>query len=68
VAQRSLDMMHDDVPPRVTFGKPLSSRQALQNWVSEATTKIHAMRLMAYYGPSGIHNWVVARDLSGTRD
>lgn len=130
MAQRALDMMVEYAPQRVTFGKPLSSRQTVQNWVSEAATKIHAMRLMTYDcawkidegrdtrleismiksfctesayeivdhamqmyggmgmtrelplylmsnklrtmriydGPSEIHNWVVARDLLGTRE
>jgi acyl-CoA dehydrogenase len=130
MAQRALDMMIEYAPQRVTFGKPLSSRQTVQNWVSDAATKIHAMRLMTYDcawkmdegrdtrleismiksfctesayeivdhamqmfggmgmtcelplylmsnklrtmriydGPSEIHNWVVARDLLGTRD
>jgi alkylation response protein AidB-like acyl-CoA dehydrogenase len=67
VAQRALDMMLAYAPQRVTFGKPLSSRQTVQNWFSEAATKIHAMRLMTYK-PQRIHNWVVARDLLGTRD
>jgi acyl-CoA dehydrogenase len=130
MAQRALDMMVEYAPQRVTFGKPLSSRQTVQNWVSDAATRIHAMRLMTYDcawkmdagrdtrqeismiksyctetaydivdhamqmfggmgmtremplyllsnklrtmriydGPTEIHNWVVARDLLGTRD
>jgi acyl-CoA dehydrogenase len=130
MAQRALDMMIEYAPQRVTFGKALSSRQTVQNWVSDAATRIHAMRLMTYDcawkmddgrdtrqeismiksycteaaydivdhamqmfggmgmtremplylmsnklrtmriydGPSEIHNWVVARDLLGTRD
>jgi acyl-CoA dehydrogenase len=32
----------------VTFGKPLSDRQAIQWWVADAATKIHATRLMCY--------------------
>ena len=130
MAQRALDMMIDYAPQRVTFGKALASRQTVQNWVAEAATRIHAMRLMTYDcawkldegrdtrleismiksfciesayeivdhamqlyggmgmtrelplylmsaklrtmriydGPSEIHNWVVARQLLGTRD
>ncbi len=130
MAQRALDMMIDYAPQRVTFGQPLASRQTIQNWVADAATRIHAMRLMTYDcawkldegrdtrqeismvksyctesayeivdhamqmfggmgmtrelplylmsgklrtmriydGPSEIHNWVVARNLLGTRD
>lgn len=129
MAQRALDMMIDYAPQRTTFGKPLSERQTIQNWVSDAAIKLHAARLMTYDcawkldqgrdtrtevsmiksfaletawevldhamqcfgamgmtremplqqmaarirlmriydGPTEIHNWVVARDLLGTR-
>ncbi|MDP2129540.1 MAG: acyl-CoA dehydrogenase family protein [Erythrobacter sp.] len=130
MASRALDMMVDYAPQRTTFGKPLSARQTVQNWISDAATKIHAMRLMTYDcawkidegrdtrteismiksfciesayeivdhamqmfgamgmtcelplylmsnklrtmriydGPSEVHNWVVARQLLGTRE
>ncbi len=45
-AQRALDMLCDYATQRVTFGVPLSERQAIQWWVAEAETKIHACRLM----------------------
>ena len=48
MAQRALDMMCEFAPQRVTFGAPLSERQAIQWWVADAATKIHACRLMAY--------------------
>ncbi|MDT8279158.1 MAG: acyl-CoA dehydrogenase family protein [Erythrobacter sp.] len=48
MAARALDMMIAYAPQRVTFGKPLSARQTVQNWISDAATKIHAMRLMTY--------------------
>ena len=129
MAQRALDMMIDYAPQRATFGKPLSERQTIQNWVSDAAIKLHAARLMTYDcawkldqgrdtrtevsmiksfaletawevldhamqcfgamgmtremplqqmaarirlmriydGPTEIHNWVVARNLLGTR-
>jgi len=35
-------------PQRVTFGQPLAQRQAIQWWVADAATKIHACRLMVY--------------------
>ncbi len=48
MAQRALDMICDYAPQRVTFGQPLSQRQAIQWWVADAATKIHAARLMTY--------------------
>jgi len=48
MAQRALDMVIDYAPQRKTFGLPLSERQAIQFWVAEAATKIHAARLMTY--------------------
>lgn len=47
-AQRALDMMTEYAPQRVVFGEKLSARQAIQWWVADAGTKIHAARLMAY--------------------
>jgi acyl-CoA dehydrogenase len=48
MAQRALDMMCDYAPQRKTFGQPLSERQAIQWWVADAATRIHAARLMTY--------------------
>jgi acyl-CoA dehydrogenase len=48
LAQRALDMMCEYAPQRVTFGQPLSSRQAVQWWAADAAMKIHACRLMTY--------------------
>jgi alkylation response protein AidB-like acyl-CoA dehydrogenase len=48
MAQRALDMMIEYAPQRVTFGLPLSERQAVQWWITDAATKIHACRLMTY--------------------
>jgi acyl-CoA dehydrogenase len=48
MAQRALDMMVEYAPQRVTFGQPLAQRQAIQWWVADAATKIHACRLMVY--------------------
>jgi acyl-CoA dehydrogenase len=48
MAQRALDMVIEYAPQRKTFGAPLSERQAIQFWVAEAATKIHATRLMTY--------------------
>jgi acyl-CoA dehydrogenase len=49
MAQRALDMMCEFVPQRVTFGQPLSERQAIQWWIADAATRIHAARLMTYH-------------------
>jgi acyl-CoA dehydrogenase len=48
MAQRALDMICEFAPQRVTFGQPLSERQAIQWWIADAATKIHATRLMTY--------------------
>jgi len=48
MAQRALDMIVDYAPQRKTFGLPLSERQAIQWWVADAATGIHAARLMTY--------------------
>jgi acyl-CoA dehydrogenase len=48
MAQRALDMILEYAPSRKTFGQPLSERQAIQWWVADAATRIHAARLMTY--------------------
>ncbi len=48
MAQRALDMICEFAPQRKTFGQRLSDRQAIQWWVADAATKIHAARLMTY--------------------
>ena len=48
LSQRALDMMCEYAPQRVTFGQPLSDRQAVQWWAADAAMKIHAARLMTY--------------------
>jgi acyl-CoA dehydrogenase len=48
MAQRALEMMCEYAPQRRTFGLPLSERQAIQWWVADAATRIHAARLMTY--------------------
>ncbi len=48
MAQRALDMIVEYAPQRRTFGLPLSERQAIQWWVADAATRIHAARLMTY--------------------
>ncbi len=48
IARRSLDMMVEHVRQRKTFGALLSERQAIQWWIEDAATRIHAARLMTY--------------------
>jgi acyl-CoA dehydrogenase len=46
MAQRALKMMCEHTQQRETFGQRLSDRQAIQWWIADAATKIHATRLM----------------------
>lgn len=46
MASRALEMMCQHVQQRETFGQKLADRQAIQWWVADAATKIHATRLM----------------------
>jgi acyl-CoA dehydrogenase len=62
MAQRALDMLIDYAPQRKTFGAPLSERQAIQFWVAEAATKIHAARLMTYQCAWKIDRGIDARN------
>jgi acyl-CoA dehydrogenase len=48
MATRALEMMLEYAPQRVTFGEPLSHRQAMQWWITDAYTRIKAARLMTY--------------------
>ena len=46
MATRALGMLCEHARNRTTFGAKLSERQAIQWWVADAATKIHACRLM----------------------
>jgi acyl-CoA dehydrogenase len=46
MARRALDMMCRHAKQRSTFGALLADRQAIQWWIADATTRIHACRLM----------------------
>jgi acyl-CoA dehydrogenase len=46
MASRALKMMCEHTQQRETFGVQLSDRQAIQWWIADAATKIHATRLM----------------------
>lgn len=43
---RAMQMMIDWARERVTFGEKLADRQAVQWWIADGQTKIHACRLM----------------------
>ena len=47
MARRALDMMVAHANQRATFGVKLAERQAVQWWIADAATGIHACRLMA---------------------
>jgi len=48
LARRALGMMCAHVKQRRTFGALLSDRQAIQWWIADSATKIHACRLMVH--------------------
>lgn len=48
MAQRMLEMTIQRAKDRVTFGKPLVKRQAIQQTIADMGTQIHALRLMVY--------------------
>lgn len=45
-AQRSLDLSIEHAKSRVTFGKPIAKRQAIQRYLAEMATDIYALRTM----------------------
>ena len=47
MARRALDMMCAHASQRTTFDVGLADRQAIQWWIADAATAIHACRLMA---------------------
>jgi acyl-CoA dehydrogenase len=48
LARRALDMMCAHVKQRRTFGALLADRQAIQWWIADSATRIHACRLMVH--------------------
>jgi len=48
LSRRALDMLCQHVTQRKTFGALLADRQAIQWWIADGATKIHACRLMVH--------------------
>ncbi|HYU21162.1 MAG TPA: acyl-CoA dehydrogenase family protein [Chloroflexota bacterium] len=48
IAQRALEMAMDYACQRVTFGQPLSERQAIQFMIADSAIELRAARLMVY--------------------
>jgi acyl-CoA dehydrogenase len=48
IAERALDMMIEYSKNRVTFGRPLADRQAIQFMIADSAMELHAARLMVY--------------------
>jgi acyl-CoA dehydrogenase len=48
IAGRALEMMIDYSRQRVTFGRPLAERQAVQFMIADSAIELHAARLMVY--------------------
>jgi len=48
IAQRALDMMIEYSKDRVTFGRPLAERQAIQFMIADSAMELHSCRLMVY--------------------
>ena len=48
IARRALDMLCEHARQRETFGVKLSDRQAIQWWVADISTRMHACRLMVH--------------------
>lgn len=48
LAQRCLDMMIEQAQLRVTFGKPLADRQAVQWWIADSWQEIEAVRALTW--------------------
>jgi acyl-CoA dehydrogenase len=51
-AQRCMELMIEHARNRVTFGKPLASRQAIQWMIADSAMEIHAARTMTYSAAS----------------
>lgn len=48
MCRRAMEMMMSHAKQRTTFGALLADRQAIQWWVADVATKMHACRLMVH--------------------
>jgi acyl-CoA dehydrogenase len=48
IAERALEMMTGYAKNRVTFGRPLADRQAIQFMIADSAMELHQTRLMVY--------------------
>ncbi len=64
VAQRALELAIDYSKTRVTFGQPLSERQAIQFMIADSAIEIHAARLMVQRCASRYDQGLDTRDES----
>jgi alkylation response protein AidB-like acyl-CoA dehydrogenase len=48
IARRAMEMLCEHARQRETFGIKLADRQAIQWWIADTSTRIHACRLMVY--------------------
>lgn len=61
VASRCLDLMTSYAKQRVTFGRPLADRQAVQFMVADLYTQFHAGQMLTHHTAQRIDQGVAAR-------
>ncbi len=49
MADMLIQKMIDQANLRETFGKPLATRQTIQNWIADSTLELEGVRMMLYY-------------------
>ena len=64
IARRALDMMIEYSKVRVTFGRPLADRQAIQFMIADSAMELHAVRNMVYECAWRVDRGEDVRDLS----
>ena len=64
IARRALDMMIEYSKVRVTFGRPLADRQAIQFMIADSAMELHAVRNLVYECAWRVDRGEDVRDLS----
>jgi len=64
IARRALEMMIEYSKARVTFGRPLADRQAIQFMIADSAMELHAARNMVYECAWRLDRGEDVRDLS----